>query len=196
MIDLCDAFSLGKGKNKECLVFRSLFNIKSEKLQDLHTALATLRKAAVGHQTSNESKELGVRDLRNKMFHDFLTLSTRDFENLVECSKQVLSSIHTAISCLCGEHRSDYVQQAFAEIDDIVIRDLTVAKLSDDERDELNRRNQQMLEEHENLMREEAKVMKQKLGRKFDSFAVCLKNDLLEHLIPSVYCTYIFNTII
>jgi len=188
MIDMCTAFSFGENKNKDKDTgkennFRSLFNIESNKTQDLKSALEALKEAAVGRQTSKETRKVGVRDLRNKLFHDFLTISTQDFEHLVTCSKQLLFSTRTVISCLCGEHSSDYIQHALNEIDVIAKRDLTVSKLSDDERDDLNRRNQQMLQELEKMK-----------SRKFDSFAVCLKQDIQEHLIPSLYAANMFHT--
>lgn len=181
MIDMCTAFSFGENKNRDKDTgkdknFQSLFNIESSKRQDLKLALEALKEAAVGRQTSKDTRKLGVRDLRNKLFHDFLTISTQDFDNLVGCSKQLLASTHAVISCLCGEHSSDCVQQALNEIDAIDKRNLTVSKLSDDERDNLNRRNQEMLQELEKMK-----------SRKFDSFAVCLKHDIQEHLIPSLY---------
>jgi hypothetical protein len=185
MIDLCTVFSLSR--SKECIVFRSLFNIDSNKVRDLQLALEAMRKAAVGHQKQKSGdlkeedlKEEGVRHLRNKLFHDFLTISPDDFHNLVACSKQLLDSVRTVISCLCEKLSSECVQQALDEIDAIVKRDLTVAKLSDDEYDDLHRRNQQMLEELEKLK-----------SRKFDSVAVCLKHDIQEFLNPSVYAAHV-----
>jgi hypothetical protein len=165
MIDMCTAFS---SPNEDCSLFGTLFNIESNKVHNVKSALEALRTAAVG-----------VRNLRNKLFHDFLTLGSQYFDNLIACSKQVLQSIRILISCLCGEHRSDYVQQALNEIDVIVKRD---SNLSDDERDDLNRIIQQMLEE-----------LDQRKSRKFDSFAVCLKNDIREYLTVGVFVSYIFG---
>jgi hypothetical protein len=185
MIDMCTAFSFGENTNKDKDTgkdknFQSLFDIESNKRQDLKLALETLKEAAVGRQISKDTKKVGVRDLRNKLFHDFLTISTQDFDNLVACSKQLLTSTRAVISCLRGEHSSDCVQQSLNEIDVIAKRDLTVSKLSDDERDNLNRRNQEMLQELEKMK-----------SRKFDSFAVCLKHDIQDYLIPSLYAANI-----
>ena len=193
MIGMCKAFSPGQDNN--CSVFLSLFDIKPDRHQAFKSALAALRQAAVGRDVSNETKEVGVKDLRNRMFHDFLTLSTPDFEALVACSKQLLSSICMIISCIAGDHQSDYAEQALAEIDSdagIVRRDLIVAKLCDEDQEVMNRTNKQMLEELER-MQDEMITMKMKLGSHFKSFAVCLKDDIEEHLIASMcgsrHCT-------
>ncbi len=182
MIDMCTAFHIGK--DKECSVFRSLFNVEPEKQEALKLALESLRKAAVGHQISNQSKEAGVRDLRNIMFHDFLTLDTQDFQALVSCATQLLEAVRVVVSCIGGEHRSEFVGEALAEIADILIRDLNVARLSEDEREVLNRQNRQMLKELE-LMQQEKQALKVKLGRRFDSLAVCLKSDIQDDLDSS-----------
>ncbi len=58
-----------------------------------------------------------------------------------------------------------------AEIEDLVQRDATVEKPSDSERLVFERRNAQIQEEFERIQ-EEKKVFKEKLGGKFDSFAV------------------------
>ena len=185
MIDMCTAFS--PGKEKDCAVFRSLFNVKSEKMEHLKAALDAVRKAAVGRQTSRELKELGVKDIRNKLFHDFLTLAAQDFSTLVACAKNLLIGIREVVDCISGDYCADYAEEALAEIEGdtgIVNRDLQVAMLSERELEVLIRQRQQMLEELER-MQEERKVLKEKLGRKFDSFAVCLMQDLREQLIAS-----------
>jgi RIO-like serine/threonine protein kinase len=180
MIDMCTVFSVGK--DKDCSVFRSLFSLEPDKQEVLKLALESLRTAAVGRQISNQSKEAGVRDLRNTMFHDFLTLDTRSFQALVTCATQLLESVRVVVSCIRGEHRSDFIDEALAEIAGMLKRDLIVAKLSEDEREVLHRQNKQMLEELE-LMQLEKRAMKEKLGRKFDSLAVCLKTDIQDDIL-------------
>jgi RIO-like serine/threonine protein kinase len=175
MIDMCTAFSPGKDKN--CFVFRSLFRVEPDKQEALNMALESLKRAAVGRQLSNQSKEAGIRDVRNTMFHDFLTLDMQDFHSLVACSTQLLEAVRVCVSCIRGEYRSDFVDEALVEIASMLKRDLRVAKLSEDERELLNRQNKQMLEELE-LMQQEKQALKEKLGRKFDALAVCLKTDI------------------
>ncbi len=180
MIDMCTAFSVGK--DKDCSVFRSLFSVEPDKQQALTLALESLRTAAAGRQISNQSKEAGVRDLRNTMFHDFLTLDTQSFQALVACATQLLDSVRVVVSCIRGEHRSDFIDEALAEIAGLSKRDLIVTMLSEDEREVLHQQNKQMLEELE-LMQLEKQALKEKLGRKFDSLAVCLKTDIQDDML-------------
>lgn len=185
MIDMCKAFSI----DDECSVFCSLFQVNTENRELLKLALQNLRTAAVGRTKSNQLKESGVKDLRNMMFHDFLTLDSRDFEVLVACAKQLLEAIRVVLSIVGDDRRSDYAVQALAEIEDLVHRDVTVEKLSDSERQVFERRNEQMLEEFERIQ-EEHKLFKAKLGRKFDSFAVCLKSDIQNDLKEGIHAAY------
>ncbi len=182
MIDMCSAFSKDN-------VFCSLFEVKSENREVLKFALENLRKAAVGRQISNQLKENGVRDLRNMMFHDFLTLDTKNFEALVACTKQLLDAICVVLSIVGDEHLSDYVFQALAEVEGLAHRDLMVAKLSDSERQAFELKNEQMLEELEKIQ-EETNVLKVKLGRKFDAFPVCLRTDIQDDLKQGILDSY------
>ena len=181
MMDMCAVFSSGKENN--CSEFCSLFDVKHDKHAGLKAALDSVRKAAVG-----------ARDSRNKLAHNLLTLGAQDFDALTSCARQLLPSVCSVLTSISGEHSTDYVKQALADIEDILKRDINSATLSDHERLVLVQQNRQLLEEREmraqlleerDRLQEEKNVLKQKLGRKFDSFAPCLKTDIQDQLTSS-----------
>jgi hypothetical protein len=190
MIDMCTVFSLNRDIRRSVLC--SLFNISPENMGAFNTALDAVKKAAVGFQTSKSSKELGLRDLRNRLFHDFLTIDALDFDALVACAVQLLEGCRYCVGCINDYHLADYPEHALAEIqgeNGIVNRDMQIAALSNRDHEVLVSQRLQMLEELERF-HEEKKVMKEKFGRKFDCFAVCLKKDISEQLIPSKLSTF------
>ena len=184
MIDMCTAFS--SGKDRDCSVFRSLFEVNPEKQEDLKSALDTVRKAAIG--ASWNMGVHSVRVLRNRLLHDFLTLDTLYFEALVACAKQLLYGIRSAVSCISGEYRCDYADKALAEIEGyagIVNRDFQREAPSDDERRNLNLLLPQATLPHTMLKNDESY---------YNTEPVCLKKDIQEQLKSSVYaCTHLHN---
>ena len=171
MMDMCRAFS--SGKENDCSEFCSLFDVKHNKRAGLKASLDNVRKAAVG-----------ARDSRNKLAHNLLTISTQDFNALVSCARQLLQSVRSVVTSISGKHSTEYVEQALADIEDILKRSLNSGTLSDHERMVLRQQNTQLLEERDRLQ-DEKNVLKQKLGRKFDSFPPWLKTDILDQLTAS-----------
>jgi hypothetical protein len=162
----------------------------------LYKALTDLRLAAVGSSLSNGSQQLGVRDIRNKMFHDFLTLDRQEFDLLVISARMLLQSMRDIDICIGLNNEAFYEKQALAKIDSIVNRDMKMLNVDFFEREILERQRQDMLEElekkHEQDMHgilHENEQLKSLLklpraGRKFDSFAICLVEDLQSDLTP------------
>jgi hypothetical protein len=225
MISMCIAFSScsqdktigvdtdGNLKNSFEMDFCSLFSeLEPHHVISVGKALADLRHAAVGHFSSGK-KVFGVRDIRNKMFHDFLTLNSEEFEALLTASRKLLEALRDIDSCMKWGNQTVYEEQAIRKIfgpDGIVKRNMETPDLFDYEI--LKRQRQDMLDElekkHEQRMNEMINERQQlqvclTLGRKIDSFAICLRKDLEANLVlskipvaPIVYSFFSFNTIL
>jgi hypothetical protein len=85
---------------------------------------------------------VGARDSRNKLAHDLLTLSHKDFNSLVDCSRQLFSGLCIAFSCvsekLSFRDGFDSANDALAEIESVLKPTVTLFNLSDEERRALN----------------------------------------------------------
>jgi hypothetical protein len=177
MITMCTVFS--SGKDKDCSVFRSMFIVDNakEKQGILQIGLDTLQQNAIG-----------VRDSRNKMAHNMLTLHSGDFDHLVESARKLLQGVCSVLSCISQENSIDhYVKRALAEIDIITECDLQLGALNGLEHQIVNQQHQGLFEEREWMLeneklRDEKTALKRKLGRKFDSFAPCLMKDIRNHI--------------
>jgi hypothetical protein len=154
MIDMCTAFA------PDAVVFQTLFEVLpgTETVQKLMDALRSLKRAAVGEQISKDKKICGVRDVRNKLFHEFLMVDPTDFEILATSSRRILGSIHNIVSCLNGSHSSVYADAAASAIDDIISKDLRVVSLNDAERTALQLQQGQMLEQLHKVEEEKKQV--------------------------------------
>jgi hypothetical protein len=174
MIDLCKAFD--SEKDKSCSLFLSLFSDVSIKLHHLRSALDSL-KSATG----------AIRDSRNNLAHNLLTISAQNFDKLVAAARELLPSVHLAMSCISEGHRPELAAAALAEVERIVSRDVQIATLSDRECQQIAQLRQQLEEEEEerDRLKQEISSLKMKLSRKFDSLRVRLVGEIKEQLIPS-----------
>jgi hypothetical protein len=127
--------------------------VRPESVLKLTGALQNLKRGVLGMH-SKDLKDLGVKDIRNKLFHEFLTLDSKDFESLVKSSRLVLTSIRDIVSCMNGSHFLDYVERALSTVDDLIARDILISSLSSTEQAVLT---QQMLEELDKV-KEETKL--------------------------------------
>jgi serine/threonine protein kinase len=181
MIDLCKVFALEK--DRSCSLFLSLFKVVGSKLDDLLAALDSLKSAAIA-----------IRDWRNKLAHNLLTISAQDFEKLVVTARKLLPSIHLAMSCISEGHRPELAEAALAEVERIVSRDVQIGTLSDRECQLIAQLRQQLEEEEEerDRLKQEISSLKIKLSRKFDSLRVRLVGEIKEQLIPSNFSLFCF----
>ncbi len=178
MIDMCKAFS--PGKDRSCALFLSLFDVPQEKLNVLRAALDSLKSAAIA-----------IRDSRNKLAHNLLTISKQDFDSLVACARQLLPSIHSAMACIVENHRTENAGEALAKVERIVKRDIQIATLSDHESSQIAQQRQQLEEERDRLLQENSSL-KMKQSRKFDSLTVRLLGEIEEQLRdPSMFARVI-----
>jgi hypothetical protein len=150
MIDMCTVF------NPDAAVFRTLFVVRPESVLKLTSALQNLKRGVLGTH-SKDSKDFGVRDIRNKLFHEFLTLESKDFESLEKSSRLVLTSVRDIISSINGSHCLDYVEHALSTIDGLIARDIRVSSLSSTEQAVLTQQKQHMLKELDEV-KEQAKL--------------------------------------
>jgi hypothetical protein len=179
----------------------SLISVDSENHEALKSALDKVKKVLVGQQVP-EMKMPGVISFRNKLCHNLLTLETQQFDALVACARSMLQgvcNVHAFIyedvekgaGAGAGEVDSDHAEESLAEIERILKRDSNfqglVSTLSEHERDTVIQLREQLLEEREKReqMLEQHERLKVKLGRKFDSFAPCLKKDIQDQLAKS-----------
>jgi hypothetical protein len=195
MIDCCTAFV--DDKDKKCSLFCSLFGVESH--QTLVKSLVNLKKAAVGFQISNGSKEPGVKDIRNKMFHDFLTLRESDFKVFLASAQKFLQSLLDIDSCIAGGRQAFYEDQLL-EIDSVAKRNLKSSGFNDLERSTVTRKKQDMLDEkateHQNKIlkshqeKQELRLLL-KLGLAVDSSAIFLREDIQEQLVEGACVSFL-----
>jgi hypothetical protein len=196
MIDCCAAFV--DDKDKKCSLFCSLFEVESH--QTLVTSLVNLKKAAVGFQISNGSKEPGVKDIRNKMFHDFLTLRESDFKGFLVSAQKFLQSLLDIDSCIAGGRQAFYEDQLL-EIDSVAKRNLKSSGFNDLERSTVTRKKQDMLDEKateyqnkilKNHQEKQELRLLLKLSVAVDSSAIFLREDIQDQLVEGAYlsCTF------
>jgi hypothetical protein len=166
---------------------KALLSADAGNHEALNRALEDVRLGLVGQQ-GGELKHPGLIDFRNKLCHNLLTLERRHFDALIACARAFFPGIRSICALIGKEQELKHAEQSLAEIERIVLRDVQVATLTEQERETLNMQHALMLEEHDRLklqqqlMLYEHDQLKQKLGRKFDSFAPCLKKDIQDQL--------------
>ncbi len=160
---------------------KALLSADAEKHEALKCALEDVRLGLVGQQGA-ELKHPGLIDFRNMLCHNLLTFEPRHFDALTVCARAIFSGICNICASIGREQELKHAEQNLAEIERIVVRDVQYATLTEQERENLNRQHALMLEERDRL--------KQKLGRKFDSFAPCLRKDIQDQLITGHACLF------
>jgi hypothetical protein len=153
---------------------RRLMSIDPENHKALKLELDNL-KQGLGQQGA-DWKDPGVIDLRHMLSQTLLSLDQRHFNALVSCTRNIFISLSSLCSFIGEAQESQHARQSLAEIESIVKRDIQIEPLTQQEREVLIREREELLEVRDHL--------KEKLGRKFDSFAPCLKKDIQAQLIP------------
>jgi hypothetical protein len=152
MIEMCTVFST------RCDIFRSLFHVEDHARENLISGLASLNQAIVGSLNSKGLQQRGIRNIRNQLAHDFLTLDRDSFVVLQVCAKQFLENMRVLYSCI-GQENLD-LEQALPEINRVVDRDMKISSFDDNDFSILI-----------------------SYIRKFDFFATCLRQDICHDLI-------------
>jgi hypothetical protein len=166
-------------KNKP-VDLKTLLSVDTENHAALKSTLEEWKMNLVSH-----SREPGVIDFRNMLAHNLLSLEARHFDALVACARTMLAGVCIAHRFVCpNAEYSDCAERSLAEIDRIIERDLSLqgldSTLTDHERD-----GEQMLEERTRLLEECDRLEGDRLVRRFDSFAPCLKKDIEDQLVES-----------
>lgn len=156
---------------------RRLMSVEPEDHEALKLELDNL-KQGFGQQGA-DWKDPGVIDFRHKLCHNLLTLDQRHFDALVSCARNIFPSLSNVCSFIGESQESQHAKQSLAEIESIVKRDIQIDPLTQQEREVLICEREKLLEERDHL--------KEKLGRKFDSFAPCLKKDIQAQLTPGAF---------
>jgi hypothetical protein len=154
-----------------------LFSVDPENHEALKLALDDIKQGLLIRRDA-DPKYPGVIDFRNNLCHNLLTLDVRHFDALVSCARIIFSGICSICELIGEDPISKHAEQSLGEIESIAKRDIQVAPLTPQERESLILPYKQMLEERDQVI---MKLQKER-GRKFDSFAPCLRMDIQDQL--------------
>jgi hypothetical protein len=186
MIYCCNAFNASvMDKDKRGSVFCSLFDVDSSRNLKLTESLGGLKKMAVK-----------IKDIRNKMAHNFLTLRADDFLSFRDSARTLLESLWEIDSCISGNNRLLYDEQ-LSNIESIAKRGLKIEDREIVMREKLNLLDEKA-RELEHMLMNEIRQEKQdhrlleNLNKAFDSLSILLYYDIKEHLTKGL-CTFIHS---
>lgn len=161
-----------------------LFSVASDDHDALKAALDNVKQGLLKVQ-GTDPKHPGMVDFRNMLCHNLLTLDLPRFDALVACARSIFAGICSLCPFFGEAQEIEHAKQTLDEIESIVKRDIQVATLTDQERITLVQQRNEMFEERERL--------KVKLGRKFDSFAPCLKKDISDQLVAGMFTCFLLR---